>query len=455
MTAALQYANGARSGIDCRQPRPPMLAISVLCGHGKGSAFTMATLCGCTALMSVHAPGNAAPNAASACALASPRRHAGTQRRRLMEPPRSRSLTMALVSDTDSGRSKCRWGKTSVAMTFINDGDVPARLFWVDDANHEASYGVVMPGARVVERPILVITGGCVSCWASATTRKMVRFCSTCTPMSWLRTRASAASHSGSCNSSMSSMRCRLVESVKRASTIRTQLPSWWTLKIAPKAVTIRKVGASAERVVGVLHPAGSRVANSTHQLVVDGVRNGDLITVQRAATGEVIMQHLVNDVNVRPCDMEGGTATAVTAPTPREDTPQQMSSKRKCAHWRCGETRRAKRSMRCVERWRSSRRLTLLWSIASTERQSRTTSRRRRQLSNDMGSKRATSSGADGDGAYAQMKRPLPTTSCVEPWIVVPIGILRQCGLSTCVAEGAPSHSPAVIFSTDGREHT
>jgi hypothetical protein len=52
---------------------------------------------------------------------------------------------------------------------------------------------------------------------------------------------------------------------------------------------------------VGVLQPTGCRAENASHQLVVHGVRAGDVITARRRTTGETLMQHVAGDIVLLP----------------------------------------------------------------------------------------------------------------------------------------------------------
>ena len=63
-------------------------------------------------------------------------------------PPRNGSWSFA-PSLYEAGRV------SAFGLAVVNDGEQPARLYWVNDAGDELGYGVLMPGARVVQHSYL------------------------------------------------------------------------------------------------------------------------------------------------------------------------------------------------------------------------------------------------------------------------------------------------------------
>ena len=205
---------------------------------------------------------------------------------------------------------------TSLALAFVNDRATPARLYWVDDSNVESGFGVLMPGARLVQqsylghhwrlRELSQAQGGEQGGGRAAESPLLLdvhaqvlvaRPC-ICTPFLLRRSEhaASAASTVGFDDANATQL---LVE-----------------LRDSAECVVSKWRGAGAEEQLGVLNPRGAIAPNATHQLLVEDVRSGDVITVRRASSGETLMQHSAGDVRVedRRCGTphsRGGRAMA------------------------------------------------------------------------------------------------------------------------------------------------
>ena len=180
----------------------------------------------------------------------------------------------------------------------VNDGATTARLYWVDDHGQETGYGVVMPSSRLElqtyighhwrvrdldsqtllhEAHVMVATARPCMC-----THHLV-------PAKELLGDAASRAPFGFDASKPSAL---LVENRDAFAT----------------RVSLLNRTTGVEHELGTLHPAGSLVANASYQLLVDGVRAGDVLTVRRANRGETIMQHVCGDIIVSPCEANGGS---------------------------------------------------------------------------------------------------------------------------------------------------
>ena len=119
-------------------------------------------------------------------------------------------------------------------------------------------------------------------------------------------------------------------------------------------------------------------------------------------------MQHLVNDVNVRPCDMEAARSEGRLPPPPStcaaanvvEEKVRALEMRRDAAREEINVMRRALEKLKEID---PSLTHSLDGEVIKDYVETASTALKRHAT------KRATSSNADGVGAYAQMKRRPP----------------------------------------------
>ena len=209
----------------------------------------------------------------------------------------------------------------SVGLAVVNDGDLPARLYWVDDSNRETGFGVLMPGARLVQHSWLghhwrvrELVGERDSPEDGALLLEVhaqLVVAQPCVCTGHLRSRGDYEAASQALGFDGSNETTLLVESRDSAEVVVTH----WSPHTDASHDASRSIGLGVARtagqiltgqdrhanggemVVGVLHPQGSRVTNATHQVLVDGVRDGDVVTVRRRTTGQTLMQHVAGDL--------------------------------------------------------------------------------------------------------------------------------------------------------------
>ena len=188
-----------------------------------------------------------------------------------------------------------------VPLALVNIGDHPVQLFWVDHLGSERGFGVIMPGARYVQETYLGhhwrvrehrVSGDGDLLLDTHARLLVARSCD--------------------CDG-------HLIEDLgsKRDVEFGFDDTNATALLVELRAAVVSTVwlwNGTTEALVGTLHPPNSFAPNATHQLLISGVRAGNVVTVRRAVGGGVFMQHLVSDTAVvGPCTTDGLNGTQRT----------------------------------------------------------------------------------------------------------------------------------------------
>ena len=193
---------------------------------------------------------------------------------------------------------------TMLPVALVNDRPTAGRLYWVDDLGKETGYGVAMPGGRST-----------VQTWLGHHWR--VRDLETHELWHELHAQVAVAAP---CNCGPHLIpRSELIASSGGALGVDGSTPLTLLVELRDAYecfVDFLNRTDGSERRIGVLHPMGSRVVNATHQLLIDGLRSGDVVTVKRAKSGETLMQHIAADVSIPVCDEQKEASLSSDAAT-------------------------------------------------------------------------------------------------------------------------------------------
>ena len=212
---------------------------------------------------------------APACDGLSPSRHNGTWEFAPLLLDAARSATLGLA--------------------FVNDSPTPARLFWVDDKKQEFAFGVIMPGARLVQQSYLGHHWRVRQLGERERdedgellleTHAQVLVATPCVCSPYLKSPSALIPTVGSGPAELTTLVVELQDSFEAA------VYHW---------------NGTVDASIGRLHPKGSRAVNATHQVLVQNVRSGDVITVKRVASGETLLQHVAGDTQVPALCKEPG----------------------------------------------------------------------------------------------------------------------------------------------------